>query len=971
MTISDSRRLGNNGSIAALVIAFVCGPSSAQEMPSPDEDIEEIVTTGTRISRSDYIGNSPVYTVGEDQFSIDGTSTPDLLLNKLPQVAPDYSASSVDRGAGGRSAINLRGLGAKRNLVLIDGRRVVGATSEGIVDLNVLPTALIDRVEIITGGASAVYGADAVAGAVNFILKEDFEGVSVNTRGSTSERGDAEDFNASVVFGGLFDGGRGSAAIAYDYYKRTGLVHYDRPFSRESEYPSLGPWGTYAPLANPPSQEAVDEVFGSYGLVAGSAVGSDSFAFNDDGTLISMSLSDNDPPVANFRGDLADPQLADHFFPERFAFEYSPYIGLIIPLERHNVFATAAYQVTDDSEVYAQAITTMYESTLTFNPTGAASSTRGGVHMIPVTNPFIPEDLATLLASRADPLAPFAWRGMLLNLGSRIVTADNHMNQLLLGIRGGAETGWSWDVYAARGDFQNTTIRRNGGSGLRVADLINAPDGGASICEGGLNLFGRPNTLQISDACIAYIDSDSTVMTEVETSIVEATMSGDLGFGLRAGDMSAAIGILYKEDSLAFEPDFPTVIGDIAGYPRQAALAGETDNFDVYAEIYLPLLADIPLVDVLSLTTGLRHTTHSQAGGFLSYKADLDWQLNEAVRLRGSYQRAVRAPNIAELFSPENTARPGINDPCNASSAQRNGPDAASVRQLCISQGISAAVIDNYQQPTPSANALTGGNPSLNEETADTHTIGTVVTVPTGVGSDLSLSADYYQISINDAISSLQAPAFVAQCYDPQFNPTFDINNPFCQLFERSPTDGGIERAQQNLINIGMLEVSGVDLQMDWGFDVGRSGHRLDLSLIGGWIEHSSVQASAGDTVFDYAGTIGQEVGDTFPEWKGMLETKYSAGDFAPYLRARYISAMGNRVNVVDPNAGGTGVPATWYLDLGTSWQVTESLRLYGTISNMLDQEPRVYFPQQQSKTDPSTYDVIGRRFTIGATLDF
>lgn len=966
--------------VSAVVSAAV--PAMAQEL-----QIEEIVVTGSRIARQDFTATSPITTVNAEAFQAIGAVTPEALLNQLPQVVADITSTSNNPPGAGQAAINLRGLGTNRNLVLVDGRRPTPSGSDGVVDVNTVPTALIERVEVVSGGASAVYGADAVAGVVNFILKKDFEGAEFDGQYGISSRGDAQEYSGSFTVGGNFADDRGNVVMSIGYTNRDQVGKGKRTFSGQAtSTTSYFPMGTYIPVgANAPSQAAVNALFGSYGVAAGRVSNTGTFAFNQDRSLFAVGNSGNVFDVQNYRGEI-DNTVAQAFYPNFYSFNFEPQNNLILPLERVNMTSMGHYKLTDDIEVYAQATYTNYnaQSALASSPAPTGSNitnpAAGAYFTVPVTNPFIPTDLRTLLASRTGDLAAlpgsganedFLMRTRFTGLGPRVETYETNVYQITGGFRGQFGNGWNWDIYGSHGRVDITDRQDGNVSVSAVERLLDAPDGGASLCDGGLNLFGGNS---FSQDCANYISVTAKNATTIEHDVAEATLSGDFDdfFTLPAGSVGFAVGAMYWKQKYEFIADQVLATGDVAGFNAQENLAGSVDNKDIYGEILIPILKDLPGIQAFNITGGYRYSDHSAADTFSSYKVEGEWSIVDALRMRGGYQRAVRAPNINELFSPQNEDNPQGTDPCDVTSAARTGANAAQVRQLCLDTGIASAVIDTFTQTNSQFSALTGGNPNLAEETADTFTVGAVITSPFDIEEldRLRLSVDYYNIKIKNAIGQIDAPTTVSRCYDAAFNPTFSAANEYCSVFNRDAT-GSPDNIQQVLRNLSTYKVSGIDTQLDYGFELPNEMGDLSFNLVVSWLDKFDTQIAAGDAFEKYAGSIGDEIGDALPEWKGTLTTTYSYEGSSISLRTRYIDKMVHKYTRNGTNDDEPGVKSTWYFDLSGRWQVTDSLAIRGGVNNLLDQMPRLYPTNVQAGTDPSVYDVIGRRFFMGVNVRF
>ncbi|HYC05257.1 MAG TPA: TonB-dependent receptor [Azospirillaceae bacterium] len=963
---------------AACAAALVATPALAQETGA----LEEIVVTGSRIARQDYVSNSPVTTVNAEAFQQAGALTPENFLNTLPQVSPDVSSGSNNPDNNGRANINLRGLGSERNLVLLNGRRVIPGDNTGSVDVNIIPTALVERVEVISGGASAVYGADAVAGVVNFILKDDFEGAEADIQYTISEKGDGEEKSAYALLGGNFAGGKGNAVINLGWAKRDAIGKGERSFSAQADSTtSYFPSGSYVPSGlNLPTQASVDAVFGRYNVGAGLVARNGSLSFNPDGTLFAVGNT-GAFDVQNFKGDQAD--VATRFFPNFFSFNFEPQNKLILPLERTSASGFATYKINDWIEVYSQVLYANYtaqsSSASSPAPTGTNSVDPGaGVFFsVPVTNPFIPNDLRQILATRTgdDPTLAgtgagedFRARKRFNVLGPRDSNNNFDVYQALGGLRGELPNGWNWDVYAANGKTSLVEVQRGNVSVSAVERLLDAADGGRSLCSGGFNPFGKN---ELSTECQQYVGRITKNYTTFEQDIVEGTLSGDL-FELPAGAVGFAVGALYYSNRFNFEPDSLLSSGDVAGFNAEDPLAGFVDNTDLFGELLIPIVKDLPFAQSVNFTGGFRYSDHSSAGTFPSYKGEMDWQIVDPLRLRGSYQRAVRAPNIFELFSPQNEDNPQVDDPCNFDSDLRRGANAQQVRQLCIAQGIPAAIVDNFTQFNAQIDALQGGNPNLREEKADTFTIGTVITSPAeGFLERFSLSVDYYNISIKGAIEALSPDTILAGCFNADgTNPTYDVNNVNCRRFGRTGT-GEINNLLGISENLGAIKTSGIDTQLDWGTELPDGLGEFSFNGILTWVDKFRVQEVKGQPFLEYVKSIGDDPGDAIPEWKAALTGTYLYGPAMVQLRARYIGEMRNENVVTDPTSTDAGVPSTWYFDTSASYEVTENFSIRAGVNNLFDQKVRSYPDNVDATTDPSTYDTIGRRYFVGATVKF
>lgn len=957
---------------AAAVSGIVPAQAQAQNNQAP---IAEVVVTGTRIMRADYQAASPVVTVNEEAFKQTGSTTVETMLNTLPQFVPSLTNTSNNPSNGGQANVELRGLGTTRTLVLMDGKRVVPANGTGVVDVNMLPSTLIESVEIISGGASATYGSDAVAGVVNFRLK-DFEGLEFDTNWGQTTESDGQEWQVSVTGGTRFADGRGKVVANVSYSERDAILAAGREWSRVAYgwFPELG---GFAPLgsgsieegrvtvAAPPS--AVDALFQSYGFAPGAAGSQNIFGFNSDGTLFTLG-SDSPGSVLNYKGE-----ITDSFNDASYSYNYAPSNYLQLPLERTTAFVRGSFELTPQAELYAQGIFASYEADTQLAPTPASSM------FIPVTNPYVSADLAALAAAREeDPGAPLALEKRVSELGPRYENNAYDTFQVLTGIRGNLFDGkWAYDVYGSYGKTEVDNIQLGSLSRTRFEELTFAPDGGASIC-GGLNPFGAGS---MSQECVDYIKVDALNTIEAEQTVVEATLSGAL-FSLPAGEVHTAFGVFYKEDKFAFIADEKLrarttgdhglpVRPDVAGFNASDNTIGKTDSTEFYVEAAVPLLAGLPGVELLEATLGYRYADYSTAGGVDSYKAELTYTPSSPFLVRGSYQRAVRAPNITELFQPQVTSFPSVpgRDPCRVSSDERNGAFGAQVRDLCLAQGLPGGLIDSYNNGNTQADGLAGGNPELFEETADTFTLGVVFRSESSNPwlSGLQVAVDWYQIEIEDAIDSVSAATFVPRCYDPAFNPDFSVDNFYCSFFTRSTFNGQIINALELEQNIGAIKTSGIDVQIDWAADVGPG--RLGMNWVVAWLDKYDRQELPGDPFEARAGTIASNIAEAYPKWKWTYNLHYTIADITMTARWRYIHGM------TDTEVTTFELPSMSYIDLSAAYAfstgVVEGITLRAGVTNLMDKDPIIYPSSVQSNTDPSTYDVLGRRYFVAASYRF
>ncbi|NGM50488.1 TonB-dependent receptor [Caulobacter sp. 602-2] len=933
------------------------GAAVAQTAPESDStEIEAVVVTGSRIARPDYVSNSPIVSVGQEQLAKSGSVTVDTLLNQMPQFVPGVSSTSNNPSNGGQANIQLRGLGSNRTLVLMDGHRIVPSNSDGTVDVNLIPSAIIQNIEVITGGASATYGSDAMAGVVNFKINDRFQGLQVDAQYGITDAKDGEESSISITGGSRFADDKGHAIMSLSYSTRGEILNAARKFSSVSGASATTPYGRYDfSGTNLPTQAAMNAVFAQYGIAPGTVAADSNLGFNNDGTLFRNGT--------NYRGSTA---IDYSTIPLDGSYNTGPLNLLQLPMTRYSAFGMMNYDITENVEAYGSFNFTHYDSRTILAPSPAAATTGFSVNY---NNPFVPTDLRTLLASRADPTADFLFRKRFTDVGPRISETTFNVFQLTTGLRGQTNfRDWTWDLFGSYGKSEQNEIQRGNVSRAAVVSLLDAADGGTSICAGGYNPFGLQ---PLSAECASYISRVTKNWTSYEQRAVELNLQGGL-FDLPAGEVRAAVGTSYRSDKYNYVPDSLLSTGDVIGFNANDALDASADVYDLYGEVLVPVLKDLPFIKALNVTGGYRFSDYNTVGSVSAYKVDGDWEVVDGIRLRGGYSRGVRAPSIGELYSPQAQNFPQIiDDPCSIDSRARTGPNAAAVRSLCLAQGVPSAIIDSYTYPNTQVNALVGGNPDLKEETADTYSVGLVWTprFEHPLFEKLSASVDYYSIKIKDAIGTVDAGLALTKCYDGSAGSSF-----YCGLFDRSNQTGEIQTLVLTNLNLATYETAGVDFQIDWGFGLGAIGlsddyGSLAFNIVGNYLDKFDVQSLPGEPIDKLKGTIGNTsvsaVAVAKPEWKVMSSATYSFGPAELGVRWRFVDSM------VDAGDNSEKIKSVNYFDLNGAWKVTDMVEVRAGVYNVADKQPPVFSSNIQANTDPSTYDVLGRRFYLALKTRF
>jgi iron complex outermembrane receptor protein len=941
----------------------------------------DIVVTGSRIATQALTAPNPISQVSSEEFTLSSSATAENLLNTLPQVVPGESGFTNNE-ASGVATVNLRGLGEQRNLVLVNGRRYIFFDARQVTDLNTIPTALVDRVELVTGGSSAVYGSDAVSGVVNFILKSRFEGVEATAQYDITSHGDAAKANFDLILGGNFADDRGNATIYFNYFDRNPTFADARARSQcfledivVAGVPSLQcggsagiPNGRFAGLplgAALASRPQVADALAALGL---SNIDANGFKFDSTGTQVSRFVVPGD------------------------RYNFNPDNYLQLPQERRIVGGMANYDITDNIEVYAEGIFTN-----NIVETQFAATPIGGSYPFQVNSPFLTPGVQNLLraldatetsaATRNDGFTTLSIGRRIEEGGVRSSTFERNAWRVVTGLRGDLGslsdsflTDLKFDGYYSYARTRNvtnnegvilqaaftqgvTTVFRNPATGATSPfPFAGVPGGGQLVCQNAsngcvpLNIFG-PN---ISQEGISFITGRTTSSQEAEMQVATGIVTGNL-FELPAGPVGFAAGVEWRDVSAFFIPSTGGVgdVGVISG--------GGYSVKEVFGEIRVPVFGG------LELNGAFRYSDYSlpNVGGVWTYGGGATWQIFPQLMVRGQYQRAVRAPSVDELYRSQSGISEAATDPCALPTAAAPGR----VRDLCIATGVPAAAVGNSGiQPNFQLRGVVGGNPDLQEETTDTYTLGAVLRPMRRVAFTL----DYYKINIKDAIFRAPLNSVLDLCYN-QFQ---DINDFYCQSIVRLPdgTIGNPGGINAPFANIGSIKTDGIDVGASYSMDVSSwFGEKSTFSLAGSvnWLNtfDRNPVADLPNLVNHCAGAFGLTCSEPLPEWKGTARATLEVGNFTTSLRYRYIGEVtDDRVTrgLLLPTALAVPViPAEHYFDVSIGWDF-DHLTVFGGVVNLTNnKQTLIGSSQEQLNTFPSTYDPLGIRFYAGATLKF
>ena len=970
--------IGLKSGAAPLVmgVALIAAPAFAQTAPAApaatDNASSEIIVTGSLIRNPNISSVSPVSVIGKEEIQLRQVTQAEDILRTLPGAVPNIG-SNVNNGNNGASYVDLRGLGSARNIVLLDGTRLTPSGTKGRVDLNNIPVALIERVDALTGGASTTYGADAVSGVVNFITKKNFAGVDLDIGSGITEEGDGKKYHATLTIGGNFDDGKGNAVLSVGY-DHADPVYQTRPYSLYGISSTSGK-ATGASATSTPTAVAFDS--------------GDFLQVSPDGSSL---------------------------VPQYVGFNFNPYNLFQVPFKRYNIYAAAHYEISDAIDVYTRGIF----SRNTVSTIVAPSGIFGAGFTIPGQNPYLNASIRNTLCTEAGialgatcdnnaaiPL-PAVYRRA-VEVGPRIDEYTTDYFDYKAGFRGNITSKFNYDVYGSYGESTNTQSRLNYVSTSRVQNALNATN--TTTCSGGqtgcvpLNLLGPIGS--ITPAMASYIGGlNSTIAFRATLVQVHGIVSGELTqLPWASSPVTIAAGVEYRKYSAKTSPDnLAQVPGELGGAGGAILpLEGGYDVREAFGELNIPVVSDKPFFEELTMQAGIRQswyhikTTGSPKFSATTWKLGLAWTPVSALKVRGNYQRAVRAPNIDDLFLPVTTGLTNLTiDPCAGAAPTTN----ANLAAICRAQGASAAAVAAGTIQNPSAgqaNEFGGGNPNLKPEVADTYTIG-IVLQPKALVPNLTFTLDYYNIKINNAITTATPDDAIAACFG---NITAaSASSPACTLIRRNPASGrlsGDPATTQGLFlpltNAGRLATDGFDFSAAWRHEFGKV--RLGLNLDGNYTRHSYFRASLAGLNRDCVGYYSANCASIQPKWSWLQRTTVgykgidvsllwrhiSAVQYEPILKPLFIGTIvngnGGKSIYAGKSVNFNKIPSYNYFDMTARFKIGDHLELTTTVANMFDKDPPLVGGQagatsyNAGNTYPSTYDSLGRRYSVGVRIKY
>ena len=972
-------------------------------------ETETVVVTGSRIPTG-AVSASPVTVVGQQDIGYQGAVSIGSLLQELPSAVNDGDGSSVTNGSTGISTIDLRNLGTKRTLILVDGKRLVAADASLNVDTNAIPAGMVDHVEVLTGGDSAVYGSDAVAGVVNIILKKNFEGMSFDNQESFTDSGDGLTTDSNLMLGVNSADGKGNVTIYGEYMHRDPVLEANRSYGAHAlaatNYTGCATPAThfagfcYSGSGTIPNGRIKSAALGGpYGptvSATGATVAGKSTMFTTTGTLVPYDGS---------------------------TFNFAPYQYYQTNAQRYSFGAEGHYKINNDMDFYTRltfannsVVTQIGPSPLTsnfdincgnpnlsveerqdiFGTTAAAGTPNAQCATIPATS-----SIYTSAANGNGTAASYAGTGnyapvqrlvsvalRLTAAGPRLTSYEHNSFQFVGGLRGDLPglPGFTYDVSGQYGHTTLNEVEYNDAQKSKFQNgLLVDPNSGA--CYSGtpcvpINLFTAGG---ISQAAVNYFAENLVVTNAITQVDMQGSVTGDLSqWGIQSpwakDPIGVSLGAEYRQERASTSPDNNLQTGNLVGYSAIAATSGEFDVAEGFTELQIPIVQGVPGIEDLSFHGAYRYSSYDKAGDTQTFVTQLVYAPIEDFKIRASYDRSVRAPNVAELFTPAGGSSSNAGrDPCSAS----NG-GIATTSALCQATGVPAGSVfsASLNCPTNQCQGAIGGNPFLKPEVSVTREIGLVLT-PTFI-DNLTATVDYYDININGFIAQTPLSTILANCYSTAINTAQSASNPYCSFVHRDAL-GSIITANTGYVvqaegNVASDLVHGVDFEVNYNLGLDKVGldqwGGLSFNYRSTWVQTDNT-TFPGAATLKCAGLWGTSCGEPQLRYKGNLRTTWTdpSNTVSVSLLWRYLSSAQFQLN-------GTGfvnkptlqLPNENYFDLAGTWAFSDTLMLRAGVRNVFGMNPPLTDNNTAPASDingstfPNTYDTLGRVFFMGVT---
>lgn len=896
---------GGNQTVATPAPAVATAPLGAD---SPEG---EVIVTGSRIARTTFQTPTPVTAIDQKQLQQKAATTVTDLLADIPALRPNQT-----QGGGrsiGVSNFNMRSLGASRTLVLLDGQRLMDSSPVGGFDLNVIPAALISRLEIVTAGASSVYGSDAVTGVVNVILDSKFTGAKLDAQYDISQRGDQKTVSLSGAYGVGFNDDRGHIVAAVSYLNRPDIL-YQGARSWGSNGTTLLPNAAYTATNGQYRQVIVDNAKLSSmtpgGLITSGPLKGIEFGLNGAQSMFQYGTNVGSVWMQGGEGPLYQPT-------------YDP---LIPSIRQLSAFSRLTYEFGGDTEFHFDVLATNSKAHSTNN-----FNYNNGDIKVGLDNAYLPANIKAAMI--ADGLSTITVGRLNPELGLNDNYSVNHYYRASAGLKGKLSGTWTWDIesnYTTALAANYGHDNRNNINWNKALDAVIGPNG-TPICRSTLtapnngcvpaNIFGIGTLTQ---GVIDYVTGTSFQRAHSHMLDASANLAGDLG-STWAGPIKVAVGGEWRRASTNNKSD---PISDVNGW-RQGTFAsfkGDVSVAEGYGEASIPLARDAPLMKSVDLDLAARYVNYTTSGSTAVWKAGLNWALDRQIRFRGTYSKDFRAPGLYDLFSAS-------------------------------SLNAGSTVIDFKTNKSANVNLLTGGNPNLKPEVAHTLT-GGIVLQP-NFAPRLQFSADYFNIKLHDALYTPTPQQVVDRCGAG--------DQSYCAAITRDAS-GTITQVFATEFNAQSIKTSGIDFEASYQFPLGAGD--LGLRAVATYTAH--LEASTGTGVIDTAGQLQGTLAT--PKWRGTGTINYEQGPID--VRAMFtLIGSGNYDNTYGPlDITRNHYPAFVYTDLSIEYNLSKHIQLYGKIENLLDTDPPLMAGNTitiASASSSQFYDYRGRFFGVGARYRF
>ena len=969
-----------------LATSMICGAAllATQAQAQGANEVQEVIVTGSRIPQPNLTSISPVTSINAADIRAQGVTRVEDMINSLPQAFASQG-SMYSNGANGTATVSLRGLGSSRTLVLVDGRRLMpGDPGSSAADLNFVPSALVERVEVLTGGASSTYGADAVAGVVNFLMQRNFEGFKVDVQYSTYQHkndndgiqaiikarqaGAADKSQFVVPSSNVWDGDGVAVSVAFGA-------------NTSDDKGNITAYATWRYI-NPILQGNRD--YSTCTFFSG-----DAFTCGGSGTA----------SPARFGSFVVDPAGPGNTFRARTSadvYNYGPTNYYQRPDERYNLGAYAHYDVADWATAYMDVMFMDDRSVAQIAPGGVFA----GAYSVNCDNPLM------TLAQQTQLCGADAGKATLKSLtvakrnvegGPRQSDIRHSAYRIVLGLKGDLSDAWSYDTYLQYGTATASETRTGYFlvPNIKNALIARRNTAGQIVCQSVIDGTDRAcvpyNIYQLNGVtpeALNYLEVDSAGIGELAQTVVSGSVTGQLGeFGIKSPfaeeGVGVAFGVEYREESASSKSDYVAAQGLLSGTGGASPpISGGFDVYEMFGEARIPLAANLPFVEELSLELGYRFSDYA-AQSTSTYKIAGDWGVLDGLRLRAGFNHAVRAPNISDLFAPQNVVLDGTTDPCAGLTAAN--PLVAKCAQAF---GLTTAqVLAIEKNPAPQYNGLNGGNPNLKPEEADTYTAG-IVYQPSFLPG-FNASVDYFNIMIEDAIGGVGADLAINRCVST-------LDPFFCSLVKRD-AQGSLWLSNQGYIintrlNTGSTSTAGVDVNLNYRRDLadfGLDGYGgLSFDFVGTWLDSLKTSPLPGDPEYDCSGLYGTTCGTPNPEWRHKFRVNWATpffGDLQVGLQWRYFSEVTLDAFDSDPQLNSVDLQyptdetlaSQSYFDLTASFKVRDNYTIRMGVNNVLDEDPPLIGGSAcptgpcNGNTYAQVYDAAGRYLFIGLKADF